>query len=239
MQILIAGEEPALSQFLKHGLEMDAYEVRCLHDAEAVTAAVETQPPDLLIFDLPSGGGELLTHLRSIDDRVPILVLTASRDVESRVGCLDRGADDCMTKPLSLQELRARCRALLRRRSETSLVLRYEGLELNRIRHTVEQQGRPVALTRTEFSLLEYLMMHRGSCVSRAALVAQVWAQGTPADSNIVDVYINYLRRKLGKAKAAPMIQTVRGRGYLVGSSPAGTLPPRAHLAPPLPPADA
>lgn len=223
MQIMIAGEQPALSLFLKHGLE-DAYEVQCLQAGE-VAGAVGTQPPDLLLLDLAPGcgGRDMLTRLRSINGQVPILVLTADRDVEARVSCLDRGADDCITKPLSLQELRARCRALLRRRSGTSLTLRCEGLELNRIRRTVEHQGRPVSLTRTEFSLLEHLMMHRGRCVSRPALMAQVWTQGTPGDSNIVDVYINYLRRKLGNANAPPMIQTVRGRGYFVGSS---RLPP-------------
>ncbi|HEY0760395.1 MAG TPA: response regulator transcription factor [Acidisarcina sp.] len=160
----------------------------------------------------------LLEAVRDLDLELPVLALVRRTEVDGRVRCLDAGADDCMMKPLSLQELRARCRALLRRpRREAGLVLRCADVQLDRLTHTVERDGRPVPLTNKEFALLEYLMMHRGSCVSRAALLAQVWNQNVPADTNVVDVYINYLRKKLDAGGLrGPMIQTVRGRGYCV-----------------------
>jgi DNA-binding response OmpR family regulator len=200
------------------GIETPAVELADGGTADGGAAVVARQAGG------PSGwqtGGPwgTVTTLRSVNPQVPMLVLIAGRDVEMRVECLDRGADDCMVKPLSLRELRARCRALLRRRSEASLVLRWEGVELDRMSHRVQHEGRPVQLTRTEFAVLEYLMMHRGSCVSRRAILEQVWTEGAPAGGNIVDVYVNYLRRKLGGGRAGAMIRTVRGRGYCVGDA--------------------
>ena len=240
MRILIA-EGRALGLFLKQGLELDGHEVRWVarwdaaappaHSYDLVVAGLGSPvgsgtpdgPPDL--FDR-SGTFDTLARARSIDPQVLMMALTAVQSVEARVACLDRGADDCMSKPLSLIELRARCRALLRRPGRTDLgradlVLRGAGLELDRLTRTVMRDGRPVPLTNKEFALLECLMLSPGGCISRASLLAQVW--GTPRDANVLDVYINYLRRKLGNE--APTIRTVRGLGYCVGGDLPGRVP--------------
>ena len=256
LRILIVAAEAALAALLKRELEEEGHLVACAWDGSAAIQELAARPADLLIFDLsgnlpidpcrdlsPSRSPmpsqdeaaedclNVLSRLRAADRDVPILVLTERREVQARVDCLDRGADDCMFKPLSLQELRARCRALLRRRRGGEMVLRCQGIELDRVSHRVEQQGRAVPLTNKEFALLEHLMMNRGSCVSRAALLAEVWNQSAQEpeggrDTNVVDVYINYLRRKLGSDKSS-VIHTVRGQGYLVGV----TNNPRSALA--------
>jgi DNA-binding response OmpR family regulator len=186
-------------------------------------AAIDVFPaemPDLTVLDLNlprKDGLEVLEYLRSVNDELPILVLTARTELETRVRCLDLGADDCMQKPFSLKELRARCRALLRRRCTARLILRYADLEMNRVDRSVVRAGDPVQLTNKEFALLECLLMSRGRCVSRAELLEQVWEMNPDAGTNVVDVYVNYLRRKLNDAGEHPIIQTVRGQGYSIG----------------------
>jgi len=143
-------------------------------------------------------------------------VLTARQEVDTRVRCLDRGADDLMTKPFSLHELRARCRALLRRKRETRLQLRAGDLELDRLEHMARRGGRTIELTNKEYALLEHLVMHRGQCVTRVELLDSVWDLEPTQTTNIVDVYVNYLRRKLADPAPGRLICTVRGRGYMV-----------------------
>jgi DNA-binding response OmpR family regulator len=138
--------------------------------------------------------------------------------VETRIRCLDRGADDLMLKPFSLHELRARCRALLRRKRETRLQLRAGDLELDRMDHTARRGTQSIVLTNKEFSLLEHLMLNRGKCVSRVELLDAVWDLEPAQTTNIVDVYINYLRRKLKDPPPGHLIRTVRGHGYIVPS---------------------
>ncbi len=140
MRILIAEDDAALGLFLKRGLEADGHDVRWTVDGDAAVEAFVLETPDLTILDLnlpKRDGGEVLRLLRSMGDEHPVLVLTARQELEVKIRCLDAGADDCMIKPFSLEELRARCRALIRRRPETNLVLRHSGLEMNRINHTV------------------------------------------------------------------------------------------------------
>ena len=152
-----------------------------------------------------------------------MLVLTARQEVDTRVRCLDRGADDLMIKPFSLHELRARCRALLRRKREARLLLRAGDLELDRLDHTARRAGQSILLTNKEFALLEHLMLNRGQCVSRVELLDSVWNLEPAQTTNIVDVYVNYLRRKLKDPPPGQLIRTVRGQGYMV--------PPEAELA--------
>jgi DNA-binding response OmpR family regulator len=147
-----------------------------------------------------------------------VLVLTGRQEVDTRVRCLDRGADDLMTKPFSLHELRARCRALLRRKRETRLQLRAGDLELDRLDHTARRGNRLILLTNKEFALLEHLLLNRGQCVSRVELLDSVWNLEPAQTTNIVDVYINYLRRKLEDPPPGRLIRTVRGQGYTVPS---------------------
>ncbi len=221
MKLLIAEDDKALGLFLSRGLEADGHRVRLALDGGAAVEAFREELPDLTILDLnmPVKDGEhVLEEVRAMDADLPVLVLTARQEVDTRVRCLDRGADDLMVKPFSLHELRARCRALLRRKREARLVLRAGDLELDRLDHTARRGGEPIELTNKEFALLEHLMLNRGQCVSRVELLDSVWKMEPAQTTNIVDVYINYLRRKLKDPAPGHLIRTVRGRGYLVPS---------------------
>lgn len=223
MRLLVAENDRALGLFLSRGLEAEGHEVHCVGDGESALAAFQQELPDLTILDLGlprKDGEEVLREARAVNDELPILVLTARHEMETRIRCLDSGADDCMLKPFSLLELRARCRALLRRPRATGLSLRCGALELNRVERTAAHRGEAVTLTNKEFALLEHLMLHRGRCVSRTALLEQVWKMEPSTDTNVVDVYINYLRRKLKDDPKDSLIQTVRGRGYSLMARP-------------------
>jgi DNA-binding response OmpR family regulator len=217
MRLLIVEDDPALGTFLGRGLESEGFEARLVMDGQAAVDAVLEEVPDLMILDLNlprRDGTEVLGYVRSFERELPILILTARREVETRVACLDAGADDCMLKPFALQELRARCRALMRRRREVNLVLRYGDIELSRVERTVRRAGNLVEMTNKEFALLEHLMLHRGVCISRAGLLERIWKMHPENGTNVVDVYVNYLRRKLGESTGDSVIQTVRGQGY-------------------------
>ncbi len=221
MRLLIAEDDRALGQFLSRGLEADGYRVRVALDGGAAVEAFRADLPDLTILDLNlpvKDGEQVLEEMRTIDAELPVLVLTARQEVETRVSCLDKGADDLMTKPFSLHELRARCRALLRRKREARLTLRAGDLELDRMEHTARRAGEAVSLTNKEFALLEHLMLNRGQCVSRVELLESVWRMEPAQTTNIVDVYVNYLRRKIKDPAPGRVIRTVRGQGYLVPS---------------------
>jgi DNA-binding response OmpR family regulator len=228
MRILIAEDDAALGLFLKRGLETEGHDVRWTTDGDAAVESFLQETPDLTILDLnlPRRDGiDVLRLLRSVGDEHPILVLTARQDVGVKVRCLDAGADDCMIKPFALDELRARCRVLLRRRPDANLILRYSDLEVNRVDHTVRRDGQPISLTNKEFALLEFLLLHRGSCISRSTLLDRVWNAETQAGTNVVDVYVNYLRRKLHDSPPDSIIQTVRGQGYCIPSKPLVPVP--------------
>jgi DNA-binding response OmpR family regulator len=219
MRLLIAEDDKALSLFLGRGLETDGHHVHSVHDGARAVEAFRDESPDLTILDLnlPVMDGEAaLAQIRQLNTDLPVLVLTARTEVETRVRCLDGGADDMMTKPFSLSELRARCRALLRRRREGQILLRAGDLEINRLDHSVRRAGKTLSLTNKEFALLEHLMLHRGRCASRVELLESVWNMEPAQSTNIVDVYVNYLRRKIDDKPPRPLIRTVRGRGYMI-----------------------
>jgi DNA-binding response OmpR family regulator len=221
MKLLIAEDDKALGLFLSRGLEADGYRVRLASDGGAAVEAFRKDTPDLTILDLNmpvKDGEQVLDEVRALDSDLPVLVLTARQEVDTRVRCLDRGADDLMTKPFSLHELRARCRALLRRKRETRLQLRAGDLELDRMEHTARRGGRLIVLTNKEFALLEHLLLNRGQCVTRVELLDSVWNLEPAQTTNIVDVYVNYLRRKLEDPPPGRLIHTVRGKGYMVPS---------------------
>jgi DNA-binding response OmpR family regulator len=226
MRLLIAEDDNALGLFLSRGLEANGYRVHVVCDGAAAVEAFRQEMPDLTILDLNmpvKDGEQVLEEVRAMDADLPVLILTARQEVETRVRCLDRGADDLMTKPFSLHELRARCRALLRRKREARLLLRAGDLELDRMEHSARRAGEPIVLTNKEFALLEHLMLNRGQCVSRVELLETVWNLGPTQTTNIVDVYVNYLRRKLKDPSPGHLICTVRGQGY--------TIPQEAELA--------
>jgi DNA-binding response OmpR family regulator len=221
MRVLVAEDDKALGQFLSRSLEADGHRVRLASDGGAAVEAFRQDLPDLTILDLNmpvKDGEQVLNEVRALDANLPVLVLTARQEVDTRVRCLDRGADDLMTKPFSLPELRARCRALLRRKRETRLQLRAGDLELDRLDHTARRGTRAIVLTNKEFALLEHLLLNRGECVSRVELLESVWNLEPAQTTNIVDVYVNYLRRKLEDPPPGRLIRTVRGRGYIVPS---------------------
>ena len=219
MRLLIAEDDKALGLFLRRGLESDGHRVHVVLDGAEAVEAFRSELPDLTILDLnmPVKDGETaLKEIRNIDAELPVLVLTGRQLVDTRIRCLDSGADDLMLKPFSLFELRARCRALMRRKRDTHLLLRAGDLELNRLDHSLLRCGKIVSLTNKEFALLEHLMLNRGHCVSRVELLETVWNAESAQTTNIVDVYVNYLRRKLEDLPSNGLIRTVRGQGYLI-----------------------
>jgi DNA-binding response OmpR family regulator len=240
MRLLIAEDDQSLALFLSRGLEADGHRIHLTYDGGSAVEAFRHDMPDLTILDLnmPVKDGEQVPEeIRSLDLDLPVLVLTGRQDVEARVRCLDRGADDLMLKPFSLHELRARCRALLRRKREARLQLRAGDLVLDRLEHTARRGALPIELTNKEFALLEYLLLNRGLCVSRVELLDSVWNLEPAQTTNIVDVYVNYLRRKLKDPPPGQIIRTVRGHGYLVPSEadlqppPSADMPLRPELA--------
>jgi DNA-binding response OmpR family regulator len=221
MRLLIAEDDRALGLFLSRGLEADGHRIRLAYDGQAAVEAYRQDMPDLTILDLNmpvKDGEQVLQEIRALDADLPVLILTGRLEVETRVRCLDLGADDLMTKPFSLHELRARCRVLLKRKRETRLHLRAGDLELDRLDHSAKRSGQPIVLTNKEFALLEHLLLNRGQCVSRVELLDSVWNLEPAQTTNIVDVYVNYLRRKLKDPPPGQLICTVRGHGYMVPS---------------------
>jgi DNA-binding response OmpR family regulator len=241
MRVLVVEDDHALGSFLKKAMEMEGHRVEWARDGEAALVEEAAEHPDLVLLDLSlpkRDGMEVLAEMRARHDDGAVLVLSGRNDLGVRVQCLDGGADDYLPKPFSYLELKARCRALLRRRQQfADPVLRAGDLELNRIEHKVARGGRPIGLTAKEFSLLECLLLHQGECVSRSQLLMEVWQMSAETGTNVVDVYVNYLRRKVegGVAKGidGELIETVRGSGYRLGG--VGKKPVMRHPGRPAP----
>jgi DNA-binding response OmpR family regulator len=227
MRVLIVEDDQALGAFLKSGMELEGHQVSWVGDGEAALVHAGLYRPDLLVLDLSLpklDGMDVLAQLRARHDDAAVLVLTGRNELDARVRCLDLGADDCLLKPFSFAELTARCRALLRRREQfADPVLRHGDLRLDRMERTVMRGERAIELTVKEFSLLEFLLLHRGECVTRTQLLTEAWQMSPEPGTNVVDVYINYLRRKLGASDAGEaqeeLIETVRGSGYRLGGT--------------------
>ncbi len=218
MRILIAEDDAPLASFVKRGLEAEHYAVDTTADGEQARAMASEFDFDLVVLDLGLPRLDGISILRSVRTRkpsMPILVLTGRTRVEERVQCLDLGADDFLSKPFSFSELSARIRALLRRsRLPTESVLTVEDLKLDRVERRVERAGQRVELTSKEFALLEYLMRNAGRRVTRAMIIEHVWNLSFDTCTNVVDVYVNYLRRKIDDGSALRLIHTIRGVGY-------------------------
>ena len=226
MHVLIVEDDSALGHFLGRGLTLDGHEVSLVADGEAALEFAERLRPELMILDLGlplKDGLEVLTEMGERFRSTSVMVLTGRAEMEERVRCLELGADDVVLKPFSFHELRARLKALGRRRSHAEeTVLRFGDVEMDRAEHRVMQAGRKVELTATEFSLLESLLRRRGERVcSRMDLLREVWHAQAGMGTNLVEVYINYLRRKLGQTglhgyRNECLIRTVRGEGYIL-----------------------
>ncbi len=222
MRILMAEDDAALASFVKKGLESEHYAVDVSGDGEQSRAMACEFDYDLIVLDLNLPRLDGVSILRSVRVRkpsLPILVLTGRNRVEDRVQCLDLGADDYMTKPFSFTELSARIRALLRRcHLPAEAVLKVEDLKLDRVERRVERAGRRIELTSKEFALLEYMMRNAGRRITRAMIIEHVWNLSFDTTTNIVDVYVNYLRRKVDDGFSQHLIHTVRGVGYELAS---------------------
>jgi len=218
MHILVVEDDASLASLLRKGLEAEHYAVDVASDGDDARWLASENDFDLMILDLnlPKMDGIAVLHLvRPQKPSLPVLVVTGRSRIEDRVHSLDCGADDCLTKPFSYTELSARVRALLRRHPVTrEAVLRVADLELNRVERWVKRAGKRIELTAKEFGLLEYLLRNAGHRVTRAMIVEHVWNLSFDTGTNIVDVYINYLRKKIDAGFTPRLIHTVRGVGY-------------------------
>jgi two-component system response regulator MprA len=222
-QVLVVDDDPQLREALTRALELDDYRVTTASNGVKALEAVGQSRPDVMVLDVMMpyvGGLDVCRTLRSKNDRLPILVLTARDEVGDRVAGLDAGADDYLTKPFALEELRARLRALLRRTSvdegDEAAVLNYEDLELDPAAHTARRGGRSIDLTRTEFALLELLLRNAGRPLPRETIMDRVWGWESEPTSNSLEVFVGYLRRKTEAGGEPRLIHTVRGVGYVL-----------------------
>ncbi len=221
-RILIVEDEKKIARFLELELQHEGYEVDTAGDGRTGLEKALQWKPDLMILDLmlpELSGIEVCRRLRH-DSDVPIIMLTAKDDVSDKVMGLDMGADDYMTKPFAIEELLARIRVGLKKRrlmggEGASQVLVAGELRLDPASYTVTMRGTPVTLTKKEFDLLHYLMEHRGCAVTRDALLSDVWGYDYAGDTNVVDVYVRYLRHKIDEPFGVKTIHTIRAVGYM------------------------
>ena len=226
-RVLVVDDDPQLREALTRALELDGYAVETASNGVKALEAISGQRPDVMVLDVMMpyvGGLDVCRTLRDRKDRLPILVLTARDEVGDRVAGLDAGADDYLTKPFALEELRARLRALLRRTAPESdgedAVLTYADLVLDPAARTVHRGDRPVDLTRTEYALLELLLRNAGRPLPRDVIMDRVWGWESEPTSNSLEVFVGYLRRKTESGGEPRLIHTVRGVGYVLRSEP-------------------
>ena len=216
--ILVIEDEPGIVDFLERGLRGYGFEVLSALDGDAGTSAALTEDVDLVVLDmlLPGrSGGEVLADVHLAKPELPIIILTALGEVDQRVSGLDAGAVDYLTKPFSLAELAARIRAQLRAAASVpTTTLSGADVEVNLLTREVLKAGQPVRLSATEFELLVHLMHNRGRVLSREQILRSVWGYQHDPGTNVVDVYVGYLRRKLGASPEDPLIVTIRSAGY-------------------------
>jgi DNA-binding response OmpR family regulator len=220
MRLLIVEDDRKLAEFVARGLRAEHFAVDIAGDGLEGQRHLDAYQYDLLIVDLmlpKLSGGELLRRLRRIRSTLPVLVLTARDATDDKVKQFEAGADDYLTKPFDFAELLVRVKALLRRAPvERTDVLRIADLELNRLTQQVRRGGQRIELTAKEYAVLEYLMSSAGRVYSRTMILEHVWDQSFEGVTNIVDVYVRYLRRKIDEPFPVALIHTVRGVGYCV-----------------------
>ncbi len=218
-RILVVDDDPEIVSLLKRGLAFEGYQVETANDGAQALDRAREKDPDLVILDvmMPGMDGmEVSKRLRQGSD-IPILMLTARGAVADRVAGLDSGADDYLVKPFAFDELLARVRALLRRREHTETeILQFSDLSLNTATHEVKRGNESVALTAQEFALLEFLMRHPRQVLKRDQIYEKVWGYDFSGESNVIEVYIRYLRAKLETGDRPKLIHTIRGVGYVL-----------------------
>jgi DNA-binding response OmpR family regulator len=220
MRILVVEDERKVASFLQRGLEAEGHSVEVAGDGDSGLARALSEPFDLVLLDvmLPGRDGmAVLRELRRESRTVPVLLLTARSATEDKVAGLDLGADDYLTKPFDFTELLARVRALLRRGTPgTPLVLTLADLALDPATRRVTRAGRPIELTPREFAPLDFFLRNPGRVLSRAVIAQHVWGISFDTFTNVIDVYVNYLRRKVDDGHATKLLHTVRGVGYVL-----------------------
>jgi two-component system, OmpR family, response regulator MprA len=219
--VLVAEDDRSVRQSLVLALQVEGYEVEAVVDGERAIEAIDRRVPDLVVLDvmMPKIDGlEVCRRVRAGGSRVPVLMLTARHEISDRVAGLDAGADDYLVKPFSLDELRARLRALLRRTSVTgsSEVIEVADLALDPLRRTATRGPRALELTKTEFDLMELLMLNAGIVLERDTIYERIWGFDFETNSRSLDVYVGYLRRKTEADGEPRLLHTVRGVGYVV-----------------------
>jgi DNA-binding response OmpR family regulator len=225
MRILLVEDEEKVRRFIVRGLKAEMYAVDAVADARTGQDYLVSYKYDLIILDLNlpgMSGTDLLAHIRKGNTTVPVLILTARDALADKISNFERGADDYLTKPFAFAELLVRVKALLRRGPvERASILSVGDLKLNRVAHLVQRDQRQINLTSKEFALLEYLMVNAGRVLSRTMIIEHVWDQSFEGLTNIVDVYIRQLRKKIDKEDEPPLIRTLRGVGYVIGTAEA------------------
>ncbi|UOQ67625.1 response regulator transcription factor [Hymenobacter volaticus] len=222
MKILLVEDEPKVASFLHKGLTEQQHSVEVATDGPTGLRMALAGSHDLIILDnlLPGLSGlDVCRQVRALNSAVPILMLTALGETDDKIRGLDAGADDYLVKPFAFQELLARVRALVRRRPESNssaAILHLADLTLDPSSKRVQRAGQPIQLTAREFSLLEYLLRHKGRVISRVDILEHVWETSFDTGSNVIDVYINFLRKKIDKDFTPKLIHTLVGMGYVM-----------------------
>jgi len=220
MRILVIEDEKKVAGFIKKGMEEETYAVDVAVDGEEGLAMAEVNQYDLIILDLmlpKIDGLDVVTRCREKKINTPILLLTAKDSVEDKVTGLNKGADDYLTKPFAFSELLARSRSLLRRgQGEAKTVLKLADLSLDMVSHKVNRNGEEVELTGKEYSLLEYFMRNQSKVLTRTMIAEHVWDYNFDTFTNVIDVYINHLRKKIDKDHPKKLLHTLRGVGYVL-----------------------
>ncbi|ULA65742.1 MAG: Transcriptional regulatory protein CusR [Nitrospira sp.] len=220
MRVLVVEDETKVGSFIKRALEEESYAVDLCEDGSKGLEMVLATNYDLIVVDLmlPSMSGmDILKAARRERVQTPVMILTAQSQVDQRVKGLDAGADDYLTKPFAIDELLARVRALLRRgATESPGILQIDDLVLNPATREVARGGTRIELTLKEYALLEYLMRHTGRVLTRPMISEHVWNQDFDTFTNVIDVYVNYLRNKIDRGRSKKLIHTIRGSGYML-----------------------
>lgn len=220
MRILLVEDEKDLAAIVRQGLEEEGYTVESAYDGEEGLYMAENLPADLILLDimLPMIDGlSILKSIRKKGIATPVLLLTARDAILDKITGLDTGADDYLTKPFVFGELLARVRSLIRRKTTVKeAVIRIDDLEINTADHEVRRGGKTITLSAREYALLEYLAYKKDSVASRTDIVEHIYHEDDEMDSNVIDVYINYLRNKIDKDFKNKLIHTVRGSGYML-----------------------
>ena len=219
MRILVADDEAKIAQFIRKGLKEEGYAVDVASDGDEALNLALHEDYDAVVLDIMLPGTDgigVLKKLRSTRPDLPVMLVSARDQVSDKVRGLDAGADDYLTKPFAFEELLARMRALLRPRVRPDSTLSYADLSLDLRTHKAERDGTTIELSNREYALLEYFMRNADQVVTRTMIANHVWDLNFDTDTNIVDVYVAYLRKKIDGEREVHLIRTVRGRGYML-----------------------